>query len=442
MRITKKQIAVITVLNIVIAGLIAALIFWRTPRLAEGGGTTPDDDGDNGTVVTAPPHEKLRDPQKGKVKEIAFETRLMGSGDESVVFTFSAGGVTYIFGNAVVPDYDFDSSGGYMCRISSSGEILGFTYFDGKLSSAGVVEGGFCAAAVVNVGTDDEKSYLYAVGDDGTADRLSSVEGTVVDVMTVDSKKMAVIAAIGEGTLKLTEFTRAGDGWALGSSTRISNVLKLQYFDCYISRDGYVISARAFSNPRYDAIVFYTLRAGGDAVPHYYGGNDESMVRPYAVLPYDNGYIAVCDKSGEAAIVTVDYGFTSFRRDMLGFQFSGAQLLELNGKYYACFVDDNGGITYELDSLLNRKTVSAISGSRLGAVVNMDNPLFVCTTASAVTIKDGADISVSLDIKDCVINRIIKTGYKEMLIVLTAKGGGALSTPTGGADVYAVSVKV
>lgn len=440
MRITKKQIAVITVLNIVIAGLIAAIVLLRTPHLAEGGGTPPDDDG--GTVVTAPPHEKLRDSQKGKVKEISRETRLMGSGDESVIFTFSAGGITYIFGNAVVPDYDFDSSGGFMCRIDSDGKILGYTYFDGKLCAAGVVEGGFCAATVTGAGTDNEQSVLYAVGDDGVVNELSSVEGTVVDVMTVDSKKMAVVAAIGEGTIKLTEFTRAGDGWALGSSTRISNALKLQYFDCYISRDGYIICARAFSNPRYDAIVFYTLRAGGDAVPHYYGGNDESMVRPYAVLPYDNGYMAVCEKNGEAAIVTVDYGFTSFRRDMLGFKFSDAELLEVGGKYYACFVDDNGGVTYELDQLLNRKTVTSISGARLSAVVNMDSPLFVCTTSAVVTIKDGGDVSVNLDVKDCVINRIIKTGYNEMLIVMTAKGGSALSKPTGGADVYAISVKV
>ncbi len=439
MRITKKQIAVITVLNIVIAGLIAAVVFLRTPRRAEGiGGGTPDD---GGMQVVAPPHEKLRDAQKGKVKEISYETRLMGSGDESVIFTFNAGGVTYIFGNAVVPDYDFESSGGFLCRINQSGKILGFTYFDGKLCAAGVVEGGFCAATVTGAGTDDEKSVLYSVGDDGVTDRLSTVEGTVVDVMTVDSKKMAVIATIGEGTIKLIEFTRAGDGWALGNSTRISNALNLQYFDCYVNSDGYVISARAFSNPRYDKIVFYTFRAGGDAVPHYYD-LDESMLRPYAVLPYDNGYIAVCEKNGEAAIATVDYGFTSFRRDMLGFKFSDASLVELNGKYYACFVDDNGGITYELDKLLNRKTVSAISGSRLSTVVNMDSPLYVCTAADAVTIKDGGDVSVTLAVKDCVINRVIKTGYNEMLIVMTAKGGDALSTPTGGADVYVISVKL
>lgn len=439
MRITKKQIAVITVLNIVIAALIAVLIFWRTPRLAEGGGAEPDD---GGVQVVAPPHEKLRDAQKGKVKEISYETRLMGSGDESVIFTFNAGGVTYIFGNAVVPDYDFDSSGGFMCRVGSNGKILGFTYFDGKLCAAGVVEGGFCVATVTGAGTDDEQSVLYAVGDDGATDRLSTVEGTVVDVMTVDSKKMAVVAGIGEGTLKLTEFTRAGGGWALGSSTRISNALKLQYFDCYLMGEEYIISARAFSDPRYDAIVFYTFKAGGDAVPHYYGGNDESMLRPYAVLPYDNGYIAVGEKAGEAAIVTVDYGFKSFRRDMLGFKFTDASLTELNGKYYACFVGANGGITYELDKQLNRKTVSAIDGARLGAVVNMDSPLFVCTTDSSVTVKNGGDISVALDIKDCAINRVIKTGYNEMLIVMTAKGGNALSKPTGGADVYLISVKV
>ncbi|MDE7107092.1 MAG: hypothetical protein K2O39_02090 [Clostridiales bacterium] len=148
------------------------------------------------------------------------------------------------------------------------------------------------------------------------------------------------------------------------------------------------------------------------------------------------------EKNGEAAIVTVDYDFKSFRRDMLGFKLTDASLTEVNGKYYACFVRADGGITYELDKLLNRKTVTAISGARLSAVVNMDSPLYVCTTDTAVIIKDGGDVSVTLDVKDAVINRIIKTGYNEMLIVLTAKGGDALSTPTGGADVYAISVKL
>lgn len=440
MRVTKKQIAVITVLNIVIAALIAVIFFLRTPRFAESGkNETPDE----GVVdVVTPPHEKLRDPSKGKVKEIAYETRLMGSGDDSIVFSFSSGGVTYIFGNAAVAGYDFDTSGGFMCRIGSDGKILGFTYFDGRMTAAGVIEGGFGVATVVDAGEDNEKSTLYSVSEDGEVKELSDLDGTAVDIMSVGGKKMSVVTLIGSGTVKLVEYTRAGSGWAVGSSTRISSALELQYFDCYVMGDGYVISARAYNSPRYEAIVFYTFMAGGDAVPHYYGGNDESMLRPYAVLPYDNGYMAVCDRSGEAAIVTVDYGFTSYRRDMLNFKFSDADLIYCNNKYYACFIDDKGGVTYEVDKLLSRKTLTDLNGVRLNSVVNMDSPLFIGSSDTGVVVTDGNGVYASLGIKQANINKVIKTGYNEVLIVLSASGGNALSDPTGGRDIYLISVKL
>lgn len=445
MRATKKQITVIVLLNIVIAALVLAFLYYKTPlfRSSASAGNAPVTDGDNSDNTDAPPqqvvHNKLRDASPGKVKEIAFEARLMGSGDESIVFSHTSGGVCYIFGNAAVSDYDFDSVGGFLCRVDGNGKIVGFTYFDGKLTAVGVTEGGFAAAA--SVGGDSPACKLYGVSDDGKIELLTDLEGTALDIIAVGSKKMAVITAIGEGTVKLTEFTRAGSGWAVGKSTRISSGLSVQYFDCYVLDDKYIISARAYSSPRYDAIVFYTLQAGGDAVPHYYGGNDESMLRPYAVLPYDNGYMAVCEKDGEAAIVTLDYGFSSYRRDMLKIKCTDAELLYSGGKYYACFVTPDGAVTYEVDKLLNRKTVTAVNGKKLTAVVNMDSPLFVCQTENAVTFTDG-QVSATLEIAGAEINRVFKMGYNHMLVALTSRGGSALSAPIGGADAYVISVKL
>ncbi|MCH5155042.1 MAG: hypothetical protein J1F69_00400 [Clostridiales bacterium] len=437
MRITKKQMAVITVLNIVIAGLVGLIFFLRSPRLAEGGGS-----GGKDVDVVATPHEKLRGPSSGKVKEISRETRLMGSGDESVVFAFSAGGVTYIFGNATVKDYDFDKIGGFLCRMGSDGTILGFTYFDGKMTAAGVVEGGFGVATVTDAGEATEKSVLYLVGDDGDSRELSELDGVAVDIKSFDSKKIVAVTAIGSGTLKLTEFTRAGNGWAAGNSTRISKGLNMQYFGCYLSRDGYIICARAYSSPRYDALALFKFQAGGDAVAYYYGGNDESMLRPYAVLPYGGGFMAVCSYGGEAAVVTVNSDMTLLNRAMLRFEFTDATLTDVNGKYYACFIDANGGVTYEIKENLSRNTIGGAFGARLSAVVNMDGPLFICTTDSAVKFTDGESVLASLDVKQADIRRVIKTGHNEMLIVLSAKGGKALSSPTGGSDVYVIAVKL
>ena len=455
MRATKKQIAVITVLNLVIAALIALFVYFKTPLFRSASSETDDGagggnngaitDGDGTTNVDTPPqqpvHNKLRDAASGKVKEIAYETRLMGTGDESVVFATAIGGVTYIFGNAVVPDYDFDSSGGFLCRIGSNGKILGFSYFSGKLTAVGVIDGGFGAATVADAGTEDEKSQLFGVTGDGEITPLFELEGAAVDVMPImGSKKMAVVCRISSGTLKLTEYTRAGTGWAVGKSTRMSNGLSIEYFDCYYVDGEYIVSARASSGAEYDTLLFYTFAAGGEPTSHYPGGSDE---KPYAVVPFGSGYLALCEKEGNAAIVTFGKKFTSYSRDRLDVKSTDGRLFFCGGKYYACFVTKSGAVTYEIDGSLDMtRTLTKLDGVGLAAVVSMDSNLFVGASSTAVTVTDCAEISATLDVNDVKISRVIKTGYNELLIVLTAKGGGALSDSTGGDDVYVISVKL
>ena len=79
--------------------------------------------------------------------------------------------------------------------------------------------------------------------------------------------------------------------------------------------------------------MFYTFEAGGDATAHFYGGSGDSIMQPYAVMPYPEGYVALCRRNGVAAIVTVDYTFMSYRRDLLGFGFDGARLVYFNDQY-------------------------------------------------------------------------------------------------------------
>ena len=453
MRATKKQIAVITILNLVIAALIALLVYFKTPLFRPAAsesdnvpgsgdiGTDPDDDGTNNVVTPPeqPVHNKLRDAVEGKVKEIAFETRLMGTGDESVVFASSLGGVTYIFGNAVVPDYDFDSSGGFLCRVDGKGKILGFSYFSGKLTAVGVIEGGFGAATITDAGTEDEKSQFFGVSDDGEITPLFELDGTAVDVMSLGSKKMALVCRLSEGTLKLTEYTKAGSGWAVGKSTRVSNGLSIDYFDCYYVNGEYTISARASSGSEYDTLVFYTFEAGGSETVHYPGGSDE---KPYAVMPFGNGYIELCEKDGFAAIFAFGKSFTSYQGEKLDIKSTGGRLFFCGGKYYACFNTSSGSVTYEIDGAFNITRTNKVVGTELAAVLSMDDSLFVGSTSHSVTITDGAEISVTLDIDNVDISRVIKTGYNELLVVMTATGGNALSSSTGGNDVYVISVKL
>ncbi len=448
MRITKKQVAVITLLNLIIAALIGTIFLLshqKTTGQAQGDKPNidaPDQNGDgNGDIGTVtPPHEKLRPATDGLVKEISRETRLMGSGDETVIFAHVVGGVTYVFGNAVVGDYDFDSSGGFVCRLDSSGKILGFTYLSGKLTAAGVIEGGFGAATVGNAEGADKSCTLYCVDGDGNVTSQLGLDGEAIKVLSVGSKRMAVVTALGKSTLKLTEYNLTGGVWALGNSTRISDGLSVDFFDCYYMREQYIISARAYSENKYDATVFYTFKAGGDATPHYNGGVDDASITPYAVQPYADGFMALCAYRGEAAIVTADYSFTSFRRDMLGIECDGASLAYSNGVYYASVTGGGVVTVFEIDNELNHKKISGADGTEIKHAVKMDETIFIGYSAQKVVVSDGGSTKITLDIKNADIARAFKTGYNTIMLVLSANGGSAVTKPTGERDVYVAEV--
>lgn len=445
MRITKKQVAIITLLNLIIAALIGTIFLLSRQKTDEPQAdnkpnidtTDPSGNGDIGAVTT--PHEKLRSASKGIVKEISRETRLMGSGDERVVFSHVVGGVTYVFGNAAVGDYDFDGSGGFVCRLDGTGKILGFTYLSGRLTAAGVIEGGF-GAATVKAADGDKSCTLYCVDGDGKVTAELGLDGEAIKVLSVSSKRMAVVASLGKSTLKLTEYNLTGGAWALGNSTRVSDGLYVDFFDCYYMREQYIISARAHNENKYDATVFYTFKAGGDATPHYNGGVDDAAITPYAVQPYAGGFMAVCAYRGEAAIVTADYSFTSFRRDMLGIECDGASLAYSNGAYYASVVKVGAVTVFEIDKDLNRKKIGGADGTEIKHAVNMEGTAFIGCSAQKVVVSDGGSTKITLDIKNADIARAFKTGYNTILLVLSANGGSAVTKPTGARDVYVIEV--
>ena len=114
MRLNRKQTFVIVFLNVVIAALVAFILLY--PRFGKADGeqpSGPDIDGNDVTDPTdTPPDEvyvKLRDATSGAVEEVIRETHIQGSGDETALLTQYVNGTLYIFGNATVSDYDFDS---------------------------------------------------------------------------------------------------------------------------------------------------------------------------------------------------------------------------------------------------------------------------------------------------------------------------------------------
>ena len=432
MRVNKKQITVMTVLNVIIAALVATVLLYPAPVNASAPVTEPVD-----TEPTV--HEKLRDAEEGKAEGILAETRLMGTGEERVVFSCEISGVLYIFGNATAAGLDFDGYGGFLCRLDETGKILGFTYFPGRMTAACIAESGFLVG-ITGEEDDKEVSRLYSVSPSGESADVGRIDGYAEDIFSIGGTSVAVITRP-YGAIKLTEYSYAGGAWSASRGTRISSGLDIDYFDCYYAGGGYVIAARAYDAPHYDSLVFYSFEAGGNASPHYFGGKENSMLTPYAVMPYDGGYLAVCRRGGVATIATVDYTFTSYRRDSLEFSFDKASLFYAGGKYYACFDCPDGYVTYEIDGSLNRRKLSAADGCNVTCMVGSASAAFAAVTQDALTLralKSGE--TVAFNIKGCVVYKIICSGG-QATVVMSASGGDAVGAPTGASDVYVLRIK-
>ncbi|MCH5164778.1 MAG: hypothetical protein J1G01_00050 [Clostridiales bacterium] len=441
MRLSKSQLIVITILNVVIAVLVAVIFLMpllSPPRGDSGKG--PDGDTPNPSE-----HNKLREPTAGMVPEIVRETRLMGSGDESVVAVHFVDGAAYIFGNATVGDLDFDSYGGFLCTVGASGKIVGFTYFTGRITAVGIVEGGFAAATVSNKGTTDMKSRLYSVGYDGAAREVVTLDGEAADIIPItDSKKTAVVTKPTENSFLLTEYTVTESGeWVQKHNTRISSGYMLDYFDCFNIGDEYILAAHAYVSSRYDALALYTFQAGGSAAEHLYDGNGGRMTRPYAVAPYEEGYVALCRYDGVATLMTVGYTFMTFGYDMLGFEFEDARILDSNGLYYACFECETGTVVYELDKILNRHKVQAAEGISADCTVKSNGTLLAGAYNGQAKISDTTgNRALTLDMTDVTFYGGYRRNDGTTLFVLSASGGKALSKPSGGKDIYVITVNI
>lgn len=437
MRLSKAQTVVITLLNVVIVVLVALIFFVPTlgAATADAGGND-----DPPAVKPDPPteHVKLRDASDGKVSEIARETRLMGAGDETVVEIYERDGVVYIFGNATVKGLDFDSYGGFLCVVNAAGTILSFTYFDGKIGAVGKLASGYAVGA---------GEALYFVDYTGEAVKKAELRGEALFAAAVASDRIAVVTQPAPTSLYLTEYAVTANGEvSVGHGTRIDNGFTLKFFDCYYFGESYVIAARAHNSPRYDAVVFFTFTAGGDAASHYYGGSGDNITRPYAVMPCDAGYFALCSVNGLATVITVDYKFVSYHSINLGFTFTDASLFFARGRYYASFKRTDGAVTYELGGDLSRRTLGSLDGLFLSNISATDDGVIAMGTVTSANGDTAAEIvsvyadgKVALDIADAVFYGGYENGGK-LTVVLSATGGAALSETSGGRDVYVITV--
>lgn len=438
MRLSKSQSAVIILLNVIIALLLCFIFLF--PQLLVTAPPKGDGDTPNDVPGIVDPHEKLRAAKPGKTSDILRETQLMGSGDETVLGAYNVDGNIYIFGNATVGDYDFDDYGGFLCVLENNGKIARFEYFTGRMTAVAVVENGFAVATVAEAGTQRERNILYEVGD--AVREAAELDGTALDVLAVDPGRIAVVIKKNDNCIRLTEYAISDGKYNRDRSTDVSSGYDLDYFDCYILGERYIVTARARSLPRYDSIMFFVFEAGGDPIVHTYGGSGESLLQPYAVMPYEKGYIVLARRGGTATVIGVDYSFKSYKRDLLDFAFDDAKLVHDGKNYYACFITGGSAVTYALDDELKTgEKITALDGATLDKATN-EPSLFFAVTGSALSViskVDGGKTTLELagaTVFACFIN---SDGVET--VVISASGGNAVSAPIGGKDIYVLALR-
>ncbi|MCH5162115.1 MAG: hypothetical protein J1G38_01340 [Clostridiales bacterium] len=425
MHLSKSQAAVITALNVVIVALVAVVF------LVPLGGVPASGSGDKlPTGGETQEHVKLREASKGAVPEIIRETRLMGNGDESVVAVYFRGGVSYIFGNATVKGLDFDSFGGFLCLVDGAGTILVFSYFDGAVSAVGVVGGGYAVGA---------GNKLYFADYEGAIEVVAELDGTAREFLAVSPTKLAAVTELSENSFKLTEYY-IEDGWKAGNNTRIYSIRKLKYFGCYAFDDYYVISARATSETGYAAVAFFSFKAGGMPTEYYEGGAVENVTRPFAVMPHGKEFFAAVTRNGKAGIISLDNSFSLFRSISLGLEAANARLFNVGEKCYACFFASGGAVTYDVDDELGCAKLDAWDGMEIDRVLLFGEPTAVGNKNGGAVIAPLSGKAIELDTQNAVFygGFMSADGYT---LVMSATGGGALSKPTAGRDVYVITVR-
>lgn len=459
----KVYVIVMSVLGAVIIALVSVCVhIYYQPSDNTPAAVTPPD---NAIEI----HLKYRNPKLGAINSIAWENSLLGSADETIVECFSLGGIVYVFGNTKSNDRDFNKSS---VNDNASGVVTSSNNIDNASAvsnSAEETEFGFVAAFKEGV----IKAIEYftapiecvAIGWDGfvaASDKLYKVSLNTCKIgvgieykSSVDDKAVKIISGIDNGSILCFTATTSligityfvahefNDNSEKIYTTQISSDYSLEYLDCFVFSDKYVLAVnRLKSDGGYYCPAFIEFNRG-DPVTHSVTLKGQQIpFKADSITPYSGGYFAIGAVDGNAVMLKIGADFTLISETSTDLACVSSSVTYCNNYYYV-FINHRQNISslYKYDSVFSEHTQIPV-GSMLSCVIDVrvvNNSVLISGTneGEVAVLDERGNAVVRLPI--AASRAVVMKDYT--LVLSTANQTSALTASSGGSDIYIIKLK-
>ena len=338
--LNKRQIIILSVMSIITATL--ALCMWAAGVFSASVPASGNE---------AQAWETSRDPRPSLNENILWETRIGGTGKESLLAAFSLDDRIVIFGNTESSDCDFAQGSGLRGFIAT-------------LSDKGVTES-FCETAEITAVSLHDDGFLLGLANpvrlrlidfDLAAVNETPLYGDenerVRDILLTDDG-YTVITAVNDGetgadSLKIIKYDRS---LKKISSRVLARSARIQYIDSFAFPDRTVVAV----NFDFGAVQCMSLIVAATGSPLYYDITTEGGYRACDVIPYENGFAALILSDGNADILTVNEKYEAAKKIYLNSaECSSGKLFVSDENIYAyVHKQDDMSKLYTLDGALN-----------------------------------------------------------------------------------------
>lgn len=322
MKFSRLQTIGIVVLNILIVGLISAVV-WISISV---GGDTP-------TVVppiTDPIFERYRAAVGGGVEGVEWENAIYGSGEESVAGVFRRGEDLYVFGGTTSNDGDFDYAGGYAVKLTG-GKIEKYTYFKGAVVSVTLFGDAFAVAA----------DKLYAVDLDLNAREVASPENVVTLKLGIGT---LLCVCRTESVIKISSYIiyEYDKNFVVLYTTNIASAYSLEMLDLYTGSNEYILAVNRTSSIGTHP-AFISFYRGSPKTCALNTVNGAAMF----ITPYKGGFMCLINLGSGTQLIRADYTYAWSVVATLDINAVSATCVYEDGKYYVLIDGGGANVLYE-----------------------------------------------------------------------------------------------